>query len=188
MKVKTNWYSTPLWPGLRVTARVWPSLVEVEHDGKCVARHQRSYGRGNQILNLEHYLDVLEKKPGAMQGSTPLMQWRQAGRWPASMDQIWRKLEDWHGRGRGTKEMIALVRAGLSDEWSKLIHAVEQALSLGVTDSAAIIHILQMPDPEQRKRYAITLAADLAQFERPQPVMDDYDLLLTSLSGKAVIQ
>jgi transposase len=188
VKVKTNWYSTPLWPGLRVTARVWPSLIEVEHDGKCMARHQRSYGRGNQILNLEHYLDVLEKKPGAMQGSTPLMQWRQAGRWPASMDQIWRKLEERHGRSRGTKEMIALVRAGLSDEWNKLIHAVEQALSLGVTDSAAIIHILQMPDPEQRKRYAITLAADLAQFERPQPVMDDYDLLLTSLSGKAVIQ
>ena len=84
--------------------------------------------------------------------------------------------------------MIALVRAGLSHGWNKLIYAVEQALSLGVTDSAAIIHILQMPDPEQRKRYAITLAADLAQFERPQPVMDDYDLLLTSLSSKAVIQ
>jgi len=116
------------------------------------------------------------------------MQWRQAGRWPASMDQIWRKLEDRHGRSRGTKEMIALVRAGLSHEWNKLIHAVEQALSLEVTDSAAIIHILQMPDPEQRKRYAITLAADLAQFERPQPVMDDYDLLLTPLSGKVVIQ
>ena len=65
---------------------------------------------------------------------------------------------------------------------------MEQALNLGVTDSAAIIHILQMPDPEQRKRYAITLAADLAQFERPQPVMDDYDLLLTSLSSKEVIQ
>jgi hypothetical protein len=104
------------------------------------------------------------------------------------MDQIWRKLEERHGRSRGTKEMIALVRAGLSHEWNKLIHAVEQALSLGVTDSAAIIHILQMPDPEQRKRYAITLAADLAQFERPQPVMDDYDLLLTPLSGKVVIQ
>jgi hypothetical protein len=84
--------------------------------------------------------------------------------------------------------MIALVRGGLGDEWSKLIHAVEQALSLGVTDSAAIIHILQMPDPEPRKRYAITLAADLAQFERPQPAMDDYDLLLTPFSGKVVIQ
>ena len=96
----------------------------------------------------------------------------QAGRWPASMDQIWPRLEDRHGKSRGTKEMIALVRAGLSQEWNKLIHAVEQAL----------------PDPEQRRRYAITLAADLAQFERPQPVMDDYDLLLTPVSGKVVIQ
>ena len=56
--------------------------------------------------------------------------------------------------------MIALVRAGLSHEWNKLIGAVEQALSLGVTDSAAIIHILQMPDPEQRERYALTVAAE----------------------------
>jgi hypothetical protein len=29
------------------------------------------------LLNLEHYLDVLERKPGAMAGSTPLAQWRQ---------------------------------------------------------------------------------------------------------------
>jgi hypothetical protein len=49
VKVKTNWYSTPLWPGLRVTARVWPSMIEVEHDGRCVARHQRSYGRGTRF-------------------------------------------------------------------------------------------------------------------------------------------
>ena len=62
------------------------------------ARHQRCYGRGHQILNLEHYLDVLEKKPGAMAGSTPLQQWRQAGRWPECLDRIWRKLEQRHGK------------------------------------------------------------------------------------------
>ena len=32
VRVKTNWYSAPLWPGLRVTARVWPSLIEILHD------------------------------------------------------------------------------------------------------------------------------------------------------------
>src|SRR5580693_3899153 len=142
VKVKTNWYSAPLWPGLRVTARVWPSFISIERDGTCVARHTRHYGRGYQVLELEHYLDVLEKKPGAMVGSTALEQWRQAGRWPDCMDRIWKKLDQRHGKSGGTREMIALVRAGLSDEWSKLIQAVEQALRLGVTDSAAIIHIL----------------------------------------------
>jgi transposase len=190
VKVKTNWYSTPLWPGNRVTARVWASYVEIEqHDGKCVARHAREYGRGRQILNLEHYLDVLEKKPGAMAGSTPLQQWRQAGRWPECMDRIWKQLEARHGISGGTREMIALVRAGLGAGWNELIRAVEEGLRLGVSDSAAVLHILHMPDAGARARYAITVSEDLAQFERPQPAMDEYDLLLrTPLSGKEVIQ
>jgi hypothetical protein len=189
VKVKTNWYSTPLWPGLRVTARVWPSFIGIEHDGKCVARHPRSYGRGHQILNLEHYLDVLEKKPGAMAGSTPLEQWRQAGRWPECLDRIWKKLDERHGKSGGTREMIALVRAGLGGGWDRLIRAVEEALRLGVSDAAAVLHILHMPDADERKRHAMALSEELAQFERPQPVMDQYDLLLaTPRCSKAVIQ
>ena len=180
VKVKTNWYSTPLWPDLRVTAHVWPTQIKIQHDGKCVASHPRHYGHGHQILNLEHYLDVLEKKPGAMAGSTPLEQWRQAGRWPECMDMIWAKLEHRHGRSGGTREMIDLIRAGLGDGWQRLVTAVEEALRLGVTDAAAVVHILRMPDAEQRKRYALALSEELAQFERPQPVMDDYDLLLAA--------
>jgi hypothetical protein len=74
--------------------------------------------------------------------------------------------------------MIALVRAGLSDGWERLIEAVEEALRLGVTDAAAVMHILRMPDPEDRQRYAVRLAEELEQFQRPMPVMDEYDLLL----------
>lgn len=88
VKVKTNWYSAPLSPGWRSTAVVGPSEIEIRHDNQCVARHARCYGRGYQILNLDHYLDVLEKKPGAMAGSTPLQQWRQAGRWPAALQAL----------------------------------------------------------------------------------------------------
>jgi transposase len=178
VRVKTNWYSTPLDAGVRAMVKVWPSQVEVYRDLECVARHQRCYGRGHQLLNLEHYLDVLEKKPGAMAGSTPLQQWRAAGRWPECLDAMWRKLETRHGRSGGTREMIALVRAGLSDGWDRLTRAVEEALRLGVTDAAAVMHILRMPDPEDRRRYALRLAEELAEFERPLPVMDEYDLLL----------
>src|SRR5207237_8571118 len=131
VKVKTNWYSAPLWPGLVVTARVWPSRIEIEHDGTCVARHQRNYGRGHQILNLEHYLDVLARKPGAMAGSTPLEQWRQAGRWPEGLARIRKKLEERYGKSGGTREMIDLVRVGLVSGWDRLIRAVGEALCVG---------------------------------------------------------
>src|SRR2546427_421376 len=46
----------------------------------------RCYERRQQILDLEHYLEVLERKPGALAGSTPLKQWREQGRWPQSYD------------------------------------------------------------------------------------------------------
>lgn len=183
VKVKTNWYSAPLSAGVRVAAVVGPLLVEIRYDNQCVARHSRCYGRGHQILDLEHYLDVLEKKPGAMAGSTPLQQWRQAGRWPECLDQVWRKLEHRHGKSGGTREMITLVRVGSVEGWDRLIAAVEEALRLGVSDAAAVLHILRMPDPEQRRQHAMALAEELTQFERPLPVMDDYDLLLADTTG-----
>jgi len=179
VRVKTNWYSAPLRAGERAMVKLWPAQVEIYRDFECVARHQRCYGRGYQLLNLEHYLDVLERKPGAMAGSTPLQQWRAAGRWPDCLDHIWRQLEDRHGKSGGTREMIALIRAGLSDGWEKLIAAVEEALRLGVTDAGAVMHILRMPDPEDRRLYAMRLAEELEQFERPMPVMDEYDRLLS---------
>jgi hypothetical protein len=68
---------------------------------KVAGRHAR-YWRGDQILDPEHYTDVLEKKPGAVAGSTPLQRWRQAGRWPACLDSIWRQLEQRHGKSKRT--------------------------------------------------------------------------------------
>jgi hypothetical protein len=191
VKIRTNRYSTPLYPGSRVTVRVWPAHVEVWNDGEFAARHERSYERGQQILNLEHYLDVLERKPGAMKNSQPLQQWRAAGRWPACMDTLWQRMEKRHGRAEGTRAMVTLVRVGTTgDAWPRLIVAVQEALRLGVSDAEAVLHILRMPDANDRERYALNLAEELRQFERPMPVMDAYDSLLSHrpVARKAVIQ
>ena len=78
--VKTNFYSVPARAGTRVEARVHPLHVEVWHAGRRIARHERCHSRRQQVLDLDHYLDVLGHKPGAFAGSKPLDQWRQAGR------------------------------------------------------------------------------------------------------------
>jgi transposase len=182
VRVKTNWYSAPSPPGSRVSVSVGPIHVEIRHENRLMAQHPRCYGRGHEILNLEHYLDVLERKPGAMAGSTPLEQWRQAGRWPDCLDAIWRRLEQRQGKAKGTREMIALVREGSTVGWPRLIAAVEEALRLGISDGAAVLHILNMPDPEERQRHAVALREELRQFERPLPTMAEYDLLLGARS------
>src|SRR3954447_5505031 len=112
VKVKTNAYSVPVKAGATVEARLAAALVEVWHEGKRVARHELCYGRYQEILDLEHYLDVLERKPGALAGSKPLEQWRQLGRWPASYDELWAGLIGRQGRAAGTKAMIELLQLG----------------------------------------------------------------------------
>jgi hypothetical protein len=85
VKVRTNWYSTPLKSGTRTRVKLLPAYVEIWQERECVAQHERSFSRYQQVLDLEHYLDVLERKPGALAGSSPLAQWRQHGRWPGEL-------------------------------------------------------------------------------------------------------
>ena len=179
VRVRTNRYSIPLPPGTKVEARVHADTVELCHGGKCVARHERSYSRQQKILDLEHYLDVLRKKPGALAGSTPLAQWRQAGRWPASFDQLWQALNLRHGRSEGTREMIELLELGAGQGWDRLRVAVEQSLSMGCHDGAAIRHLLTAEQFNRPVIAAIEIG-DLARYERPLPVMTGYDLLLSN--------
>ena len=70
--VRSNAYSVPAPPGKTVEVRIYPALVEIRGEGQQIAQHDRCYGHKQQILDLEHYLDVLERKPGALYGSKPL--------------------------------------------------------------------------------------------------------------------
>lgn len=178
VRVRTNRYSVPLRPGTRVEARVKADSVEVWQDGKRVARHERCYSGQQQILDLEHYLDVLERKPGALSGSTALAQWRQAGRWPESFDRLWQALNLRHGRQHGTQQMIELLRLGAGQGWLHLRAAVEQALSLGCHDVAAIRHLMLADHLDRPTIIAIDIGS-LARYERPMPVMNSYDQLLS---------
>src|SRR5215469_9328582 len=79
VRLRTNLYSVPAPAGKTVEVRLYPNHLEVHDEGRCVACHERSYERNQQILDLEHYLDVLERKPGALAGAKPLLAWRQRG-------------------------------------------------------------------------------------------------------------
>jgi hypothetical protein len=71
IKVRTNAYSCPVPAGKVVEAKLGATTVEIWHEGHCVATHQRCYGRYQGVMDLEHYLDVLGHKPGALAGSPP---------------------------------------------------------------------------------------------------------------------
>ena len=72
VRVRTNFYSTPVPAGRKVQAIIRPDTVEIWYEGQYIARHERCYRRKQQILNLEHYLEVLEGKPGALERAKTL--------------------------------------------------------------------------------------------------------------------
>jgi transposase len=179
VKVLTNAYSVPLKAGTQVHAKTYASTVEVWTEGRCVAWHERCYGRQKQVLDLEHYLDALSRKPGALAGSRPLEQQRRAGLWPGSFDAIWEALIVRHGKQDGTKQMIDLLQASKEFGRDRLRAAIESALLAGCTDSAAVLHLLHAEDLSRPPREAIDIGS-LEQYQRPLPVMNEYDQLLTA--------
>jgi len=178
VKVRGSFYSVPLKAGSKVQAKIGSTYVEVWQDGRCVARHERCYLQGRQILDLEHYLEVLERKPGALAGSTPLQQWRQAGRWPGSYDRFWNELMNRHGRQAGTREMIRVLKLGVRNGWDKLQIAVATAVDLSCWDPAAIEHLLLTAQQKPMLRESVTLGWR-ERYERPLPDVREYDHLLS---------
>jgi transposase len=179
VKLVNVWYSTPLRPDTRVTARVLPSLVEVWYAGKLVAQHERCYAHGQEIYDLNHYLDVLERKPGALPGSKPLAQWRASGQWPKSLDvlhELWQKRL---GRHEGTRELVDLILLAPKYGWPAIRSSADRALEYGCTDASAVKCLLtQSGQPTQMTLLSLEDLGVLSKFDRPLPDMGSYDLLL----------
>src|SRR5260370_32701127 len=131
-----------------------------------------------KIFEREPFLEVLDRKPGALGGSTPLAQWRGQGRWPEGYDRLWEELTERQGRQAGTRAMVALIRMGREFGYEKLATAVDQALDLGCGDVAAIRHLLLSDQLQHAVGEAIEIGA-LSAYERPLPTMIEYDRLLS---------
>jgi transposase len=187
VRVRTNWYSTPLRARSRPEVKILPAYIEVWSEGKMVARHERYYGSGRQVLNLEHYLDVLERKPGAFAGSTPLKQWREQGRWPVSFDRLWESLQQRLGKQEGTRAMIELLLLGREQGYEPLEKAITQALALGCTDAAAVRYLMQASELTHRPVELLELP-NLARYEQPLPCVTSYDQLLSSGASQEVMR
>ena len=179
VRVRTNSYSVAMKTGQTVQAKIYSNTVELWHDNRCVGRHERSYGKQQQVLDLEHYLDVLEHKPGAMAGSKPLEQCRQSGRWPASYDRFWEGLIERQGKQQGTREMIAILKLDRMHGSVKLKQAIESALDLGCPHLAAVQYLVTADRLARTVPEMVDIGL-LERYERPMPVMTGYDRLLSS--------
>jgi hypothetical protein len=73
------------------------------------ARHQRIVAKHGQSVQLDHYLEVLKTKPGALPGSTALARARESGAFTSAHEAFRAASRRVHGDADGTRELIDVL-------------------------------------------------------------------------------
>lgn len=151
--------------------------AEKHKSDKVIAQ---SYERHQQVLELDHYLDVLMKKPGAMAGSTALEQCRAQGRWPVSYDRFWVVASEREGRQAGTRKMIEILRLSRVYGAGRVRQAVEETLAMGSSSLSTVRYLLSVDGWPASPETAEVEVGDLRRYDRPLPSMERYEQLRPS--------
>ena len=70
---RSNRYSVPdHLVGRFVDVKIFSRKIEIFHENIRVSVHERSYGKHQWIINIEHFLATFKKKPGVLAGSVAL--------------------------------------------------------------------------------------------------------------------
>lgn len=61
------------WAGHMVSTRLYPNRVDVAAADTLVASHVRLASSGQTTYDWQHYIDLVQRKPGALRNGTPLL-------------------------------------------------------------------------------------------------------------------
>jgi hypothetical protein len=154
----------------------------VFHRETEVAQHERLHGRFGTRAVLDHYLELLARKPGALARSLPLAQERDRGHWPQAFDDLWGLLREKLGRSEADRQMVDVLMLARELGPARVQLAVRGALAAGAIDGRAVAVLARQtssPAPVGR----LELDARLAEHDRPEPDLSDYDALLNAAQG-----
>jgi transposase len=137
--VRMNRYSVPArLIGRRVRVLLHASELIV-FDGRTeVARHERLLAKGGSRLDLDHYLETLLRKPGALPGATALDQARAAGKFTPVHDAWWDAARKIHGDRDGTRALIEVLLLHRHIQHDHVVAGLAAALRVGALTADAV--------------------------------------------------
>jgi hypothetical protein len=179
--IRQNRYSVPVaLAGLKVSARIGAREVTINHAGREVARHERLHGKFGTSARLDHYLELLRRKPGGLENSVALAQERDRGQWPECFDELWAGLTDRYGRSDAARQMVDVLLLCRDHGPAGVELAVRGALAAGAIDGRAVAVLARRAHTTSRAASPplTGLNARLQAHQRPVPDLTDYDQLL----------
>ena len=133
--VRQSYYSVPArYAGRRLEVRLGATSLTVYDAATILAEHSRSLHKYSQDLVLDHYLEVLSRKPGAFSGSTALAAARASGVFTGDHQRFWETARRRLGDGPGTRALIEVLLLHRTLPAKAVIAGMNAALSLDSCD------------------------------------------------------
>lgn len=169
-------YSVPArYSGRRLDVRVGAESVDVLDGAAVVAAHARGL-KGDEVLVLDHYLEVLAVKPGALPGATALARAKACGAFTATHERFWAEARRRLGDADGTRALIDVLLLHRTIGGDAVLAGIDAALSVGKLDAAVVaIEARRAAEPAV---VVIPIGEGLSRFDRPAPSTAHYDDLL----------
>lgn len=177
VSVRSVYYSVPArLARRRVDVRLGADTVEILDGNLTVAVHARGR-KGEQVLALDHYLEVLAYKPGALPGATALAAAKASGAFTPAHDRFWATARHKHGDRKGTLALIEVLLAHRTLPAAAVVDGIERALTAGSTDPAVVLVEARRCVEPGHTSNVIPIGAH-ALIPRPTPTLNAYDQLL----------
>lgn len=170
-------YSVPAaHVGKRLDVRIGAESIDVLDGAVVVARHARAL-KGDEVLALDHYLEVLAIKIGAFPGATALARARAGGVFGPTHERLWTEARRRLGDRDGTRALIEVLLLHRIIPADALVAGMQRALTAGSID-AAVIAIEARRAAEPTVAPVVPIGEGLSRFDRPAPSIANYDQLL----------
>jgi transposase len=178
--VRQNRYSVPVaLAGLRVAAAVGATEIRISRHGQVVARHERLHGRFGTAARLDHYLDLLRRKPGGLERSLALAQERERGAWPSCFDELWAALTDRYGASEAARQMVDVLLLAREHGPARVELATRGALAAAAIDGKAVAILARRTTRSAGRPAPLTDLPDrLSTHHRADPDLASYDALI----------
>ncbi len=124
--------------GRRVRVSLQASRVKVFDGRMLVADHPRRIARTGSVVDLDHYLEVLAFKPGALPGSTALAQARAAGVFTTSHEDFWIASRRVNGDADGTRQLIDVLLLHRAHRAEDVVAGIRTALHVGAVTAEVV--------------------------------------------------
>lgn len=173
-----NRYSVPTEHAHRiVSVRVYPDVIDVVVDDERVARHDRAFERDQTRYDWRHYINLVNKKPGALRNGAPFETM------PEPLRSLQQHLINRPGGDRVMAQVLAAVPVHGMDA---ILTATEAALAVGKPSAEHVLYLIAQLKDLAHPRPAL-VETGLTLREEPKANVDRYDRLRVTTSVKAVL-